>query len=709
MFSVVRITLRTNVNGSRISFVNTPFVNAFSNAAYGAQRTRTQSAACSSNRSFVRASSGLTAFVGTTRTVFPHDVRRYSSSSRLDATAEEEATPTRKERRAKKYGDGSLDAAAEEETTPSKTTINTNTSAKTSKLVDLLPTVMIQRNRQSMSFREGNPLVFSGAISYTYQTTAANTEQTPIESDDDDTSSGLALGTLVQVAVSPEKQSPLSSNKRKKPAKRNKRNSNSNSKEAEIRYPHYTDEIVSKGNQDDAEREELLQTELQSSQSIGIGIYNPHSMYRVRILWHTAVNTQLSSMLATSASPESSPSPTDILRQILTLRFQSAVQTRSKGLKLPNSDTNSYRLVNGEGDGLSGLAVDVLGGSVAVVMSSAAWCEIYKDLIVETLDSVLNDNPASVSDDDTENVRMDIVWRNTPARLKQDGYLTGGPPAFDDNSPDAEDRRRILEHEAQLYQHRRDECVIATESKIQYRTYPYNPDNQKTGFYCDQRENRVRLASLLDTNTNTNTNVLDLCCYHGGFALHCAKAGATVTAVDSSRDAIDTARSNADLNNCADRITFVNSDIETFLKDERTRADGLEHTQQQPPDVDDEASASFTGYDVIILDPPKLAPSLSSLPRATRKYHSLNTAALNLIHPQNGGLLLSCTCSAAMTQAEGGRQFQRMLQTAAVSARRSVKVLEVWGASGCHVRNPAAFPAGEYLTAVLLFVGPKMD
>ena len=102
-----------------------------------------------------------------------------------------------------------LDAAAEEEatTTPGKTT---NTNSFRLKLVDLLPTVMIQRNWQSMSFREGNPLVFSDAISYTYQTTTTynNTKQQPIEVRlcNDGTSLELALGTLVQVAVSPKKR-----------------------------------------------------------------------------------------------------------------------------------------------------------------------------------------------------------------------------------------------------------------------------------------------------------------------------------------------------------------------------------------------------------------------------------------------------------------------------------------------------------------------
>eukprot|EP00984_Skeletonema_dohrnii_P035606 scaffold35600_cov233-Skeletonema_dohrnii-CCMP3373.AAC.1 len=310
-------------------------------------------------------------------------------------------------------------------------------------------------------------------------------------------------------------------------------------------------------------------------------------------------------------------------------------------MNLPSESTDTYRLVNGEGDGCSGLAVDIIGGSTAIVMSSAAWCEVHKEAIVEVLEGLLNDHPSY------NGVDIDIIWRNTPSRLKQDGYEL----SFDSEASDEDDTE-----------------VIATESSVKYLTYPYS-NGQKTGFYCDQRDNRLMVAEYC-----RDKRVLDLCCYNGGFALNAMVQGAAqCVGVDSSQDAIDAATANAMKNDLDPaKVSFVREDIAAYMKS---------------------AMNEEEEFDVVVLDPPKLAPNLSTLDKASRKYHALNRDAMNLINREKGGLLLTCTCSAAMTQKDGGQYFLNTVNGAGLSAKRRVTLLRVNGAAPCHTQSPASFPA----------------
>ena len=181
--------------------------------------------------------------------------------------------------------------------------------------------------------------------------------------------------------------------------------------------------------------------------------------------------------------------------------------------------------------------------------------------------------------------------------------------------------------------------------------------------------------------------VLDLCCYNGGFALNAVMRGSALSAtgVDSSQDAVDAATKNAELNGCSAKTTFVRDDVANFMRS------AMEEGEE---------------YDAIVLDPPKLAPSVSSLDKASRKYHALNRDAMNIINSDKGGLLLTCTCSAAMSQKDGGQFFLNVVNGAALSAKRRVTLLRVSGAASCHTQSPASWPAGAYLTAALFHVGP---
>ena len=143
---------------------------------------------------------------------------------------------------------------------------------------------------------------------------------------------------------------------------------------------------------------------------------------------------------------------------------------------------------------------------------------------------------------------------------------------------------------------------------------------------------------------------------------------------------------NAELNKLPQsKVQFVRDEISNFMKTSAMNADE---------------------FDVIVLDPPKLAPSVMGLDRASKKYHSLNRDALKLMNAK-GGVFLTCTCSGAMTQKNGGQFFLETVQRAALSAGRRITLLKTNGAASCHTQFPSSFPAEAYLTAVLFYVSPK--
>jgi 23S rRNA G2069 N7-methylase RlmK/C1962 C5-methylase RlmI len=472
----------------------------------------------------------------------------------------------------------------------------------------------LKRNRQSKSFRDGSQLVFTNSISKTF--------------------GSVKMASLVQVEV------PASA---------------------------------------DANNTE--------TQTVGWGVYNPISMYRVRMLCN-ARPSSLAHQLHnwnkrqqpssdeeeedTSGRSSSSMLQLKVQEEMLSVvlkdKFQKAVRIR-QAMGWPSSTTDTYRLVNGEGDELSGLAVDIIGGKVAVVMSSAAWCQVYQTLITSTLEEVLPYH--------------DIVWKTTPSRLRQDGY------DMETNNGDTNDDDENYESvEGSKAKYEEDQPVIGLENGVRYQVFPYRLKGQKTSVYCDQRDNRFNVAQLCQ-----GKKVLDLCCYHGGFALNAALNGqaAHVIGVDSSQDAIETCMNNAKLNGITDGrddatagpvVDFVQADISTYMQSCREQ------------------------FDVIVLDPPKLAPSVKDLDRATRKYHSLNRDAIKLIS-DDGGHFMTCTCSAAMTQKDGGTAFLQMVQQASLAARREITLLRVSGAAPCHTQAPVSFPAGNYLTVALFHVHPK--
>ena len=352
---------------------------------------------------------------------------------------------------------------------------------------------------------------------------------------------------------------------------------------------------------------ELVDVFAADGEILGVGVYNEHSLYRVRILAYAFESIDTAS-----------------ISSILLYRLRLALLIR-QNMNLPNKSTSAYRLFNSEGDGLSGLTIDRF-NQTCVVASSAYWVEAHKAIICQAIRDVVGlDN---------------VVWLAQAKPLAQDGWQQA-------IAQDAIGTEQVLE--------------AGVHYQVDFST------TQKTGLFLDQRENHQRIAALAH-----GKRVLDLYTYTGGFALHAAKAGAVaVTAVDSSAQAIVLAKRNATLNNI-DFIEFIEADARDYL-------------------------IKAGDYDLVILDPPKLAPSQRHIQQAKNYYRFLHREVFKQM--RLGSLLLTCNCSSALSADE----FSELVSSQAIAAGKMARILGVYGPASCHP-TLAAFPEGHYLTAVLVAV-----
>jgi len=194
---------------------------------------------------------------------------------------------------------------------------------------------------------------------------------------------------------------------------------------------------------------------------------------------------------------------------------------------------------------------------------------------------------------------------------------------------------------------------------------------QKTGFFLDQRENRQRVRALA-----AGREVLDGFCYTGGFAIAALAGGAKrVTAVESSSPALEVAKDNVAANPLdASKISFVRADAFTHLRTLRDQG---------------------AKFDLVVLDPPKFAPTAAQAKNAARAYKDINLLAFKLLAP--GGLLATFSCSGGVS----AELFQSIIAGAALDAGAEAKIIERFGASADH---PIAleFPEGDYLKGLLV-------
>jgi len=313
-------------------------------------------------------------------------------------------------------------------------------------------------------------------------------------------------------------------------------------------------------------------------------------------------------------------------------REKVAVAVASRNSILVDGVTNTCRLIFSESDYLPGLIVDKYAGHLAVQVLTSG-IEKMMPVIIDELQRLLN--PESIFDksDASSRGHEGLETINTALTLNH-------PP----------------------------ERVEVMENGIVYNINI--AEGQKSGFYCDQRDNRKLVASHAK-----DKKVLDCFSYTGGFTLNCLKNGASsVTAVDSSQLAIDTLKENISLNNFdVASTTAIVSDVNKQL---RTFKDVGET------------------FDIVVLDPPKYAPSRSALDKAARAYKDLNRVGMLLLNP--GGLLATFSCSGAMNM----ETFKQVLAWAALDAGKQVQFIHQFCQPEDHpVRS--SFPEGEYLKGLL--------
>ena len=302
-------------------------------------------------------------------------------------------------------------------------------------------------------------------------------------------------------------------------------------------------------------------------------------------------------------------------------RVRAAVELRVKTLDLDQT-TNAYRLVHAEGDGLPGLIVDRLGDYAVVELFSFPMFRR-----VEALKRVLLSYA----------MLKDVLVRADERMQDLEGFSLGAEAPQGAQAQRSADRR----------------STIITEHGVRFQIDLTH--GHKTGFFCDQRENRMGL-----TQFTPGMSVLDLCAYSGGFGVYAATLGqaAAVTCVDLDEDAIALAQRNANLNKVPKGVL------------ETAHADAFVYVRQMQQAV--------KKFDVVILDPPKLIRSQEEFDEGRLKYFDLNRLALTVIKP--GGTLVSCSCSGLLSPED----FFTVLRGAARGARRRVQVLRQTGPGPDH-------------------------
>jgi 23S rRNA (cytosine1962-C5)-methyltransferase len=300
-----------------------------------------------------------------------------------------------------------------------------------------------------------------------------------------------------------------------------------------------------------------------NGEPVGAGLFNPRAKIPLRVVAH-------------GTEP--------IGEEYFEMALRRAVALRRDLFKL-DLETDAYRLVNSDGDGLSGLTIDRY--------TDVLFCEVYSLGIAQRLPKWLP--------------LLHELAGTKYARVHVDhdlGSLEGIKPSTFNETNAAAPR-----------------TVKIRENGIRYEVD--FAEGHKTGFFCDQRENRKRIAQF-----TRDARVLDLCCYTGGFSLGAKVLGqaAEVTSVDLDEAAIAQARRNANLNQV--RLNFVHADAFAYAR---------------------QMYQNKESWDVVILDPPKFIFTRDAAGNweGRQKYEDLNQLALGLVKP--GGIFVTCSCSGLLS------------------------------------------------------------
>lgn len=351
----------------------------------------------------------------------------------------------------------------------------------------------------------------------------------------------------------------------------------------------------------DAEPGSLVQVLGKEGTPFGWGLWNPKARMPLRMISHR---------------PED-----ELDESFFTDAIRNAAALRRDVFKL-DEETDSYRCVHADADFLPGLVVDKFADILSLEITTlAAWQRVdsWLPLLHESFGT-----------------RRTVV-RIDPDLAKIEGIPRGPHPASQNIRT-----VKIREH--------------GVKFEIDFT------DGHKTGFFCDQRENRRRFGRLA-----AGRSVLDLCCYTGGFSVNAALNGAEdVTAVDLDETAVEMAKRNANLNSA--RVRFTHADAFTWT---RTM---IENGRK---------------WDLVIADPPKFIFGKDD-ETGHAKYHDLNKLALQLVKP--GGLFVTCSCSGML----GAGDFERIVVNVAHRQNKRLQILDRTGAGPDHP-GLSNYPESRYL------------
>ncbi|MEK7309049.1 MAG: class I SAM-dependent rRNA methyltransferase [Nitrospirota bacterium] len=338
---------------------------------------------------------------------------------------------------------------------------------------------------------------------------------------------------------------------------------------------------------------------------LGIGYINPHSLISIRLLTREKENID-----------------SDFFRS----RIVAALNYRKRFLL---SD-NAFRVVYSEGDFLPGLIIDKY-ADCAVVQFLTFGMEKFAETILSLIDDILSPKT--------------IVLRNDSQSRTLEALPLG---------------KKVVKGSLET-------LPLINEKDLIFEVDPMS--GQKTGFFLDQRENRLALRKHIKEGRG-----LDLFCYAGAWGMHLAKNGAYVTGVDDSEKALAYAKINARLNNLEDRFGFERGNVFDFLKKEVT---------------------SGNDYDFIVLDPPAFVKSRTKVKEALKGYKEINTMAMRIL--KDGGILSTSSCSYHVDK----EVFLEMLRNAAKDAKKNIRLLEYRSQSRDH---PVllSMPETEYLKCAFL-------
>jgi len=346
----------------------------------------------------------------------------------------------------------------------------------------------------------------------------------------------------------------------------------------------------------------LVQVYDKEGRPFGAGLWNPRSRVPLRILHH-------------GQNP--------VGEELFPWLLDRALDLRLNLLQLQNEETDAFRVIHSDGDGLSGLIVDRFADVLSVQVHSLG------------------------------------IWQRLPKLLAHLHERLGTKRAVLEVDPEAARNEGIRPSEL------KSDDVRAV--KIREHGVRYEVDfgsGHKTGFFCDQRDNRRKLAGWAK-----GRRVLDLCCYTGGFSLAARVMGGAeeVTGVDLDEKAILQAKRNANLNSA--RVDWVHCDAYSFAR--QMRKDGKK-------------------FEVVILDPPKFVFSQEEAEDGLRRYEDLNILGISITEP--GGLLVTCSCSGQLSADD----FERLVIRAGQKLDRKLQFIDRTGACLDHPVMSNC-PEGRYL------------